>query len=329
MTRLRAWAVLIAGGLAWAWDAAHPVVGAVPQQGFVIELLIYAALFVLSDLLKPKPKLENAKPAGLGDFQFPTATEGRVVPLLWGRAVMAGPNVVWYGDLQQEAIVKHVKTSLFTSKKQIVGFKYHLGFQLAMCRGTIDGVRRAWVGETVVYDGGLATTSFDVDEPDLYGGDELGQGGVQATVEIFRGTVPQAASAYLGQFQDSGAGTLRTPGYTGTAYLVVRGLGTSGANPGGGYLGNSTSIQPWKFEIERYPGLFSGQTSGQNKVNSAVDCNPMNVIYEILTNVEWGFGFAAGDVDTGIVSTFKSASDVLISEGNGFSMILDRTMEAA
>src|SRR6185436_5887525 len=79
------------------------------EPPFWLTLLVYAALFVLSDLLKPKPELENAKPSGLGDFNFPTATEGRPVPLLFGTVKISGPNVVWYGDFVQEARTIEVK----------------------------------------------------------------------------------------------------------------------------------------------------------------------------------------------------------------------------
>ena len=71
---------------------------------FWFFLIINIATFLLTELLRPKPNIEDAKPAGLGDFQVPTATEGRVVPLIWGRVKMAGPNVVWYGDLIAEPI---------------------------------------------------------------------------------------------------------------------------------------------------------------------------------------------------------------------------------
>jgi hypothetical protein len=87
-------------------------------------VLLYGALFVLAELLRPKPNIENAKPAGLGDFQFPTATEGRPVPILWGTVRQKGPNVVWYGDFEQVPMVVEVKTGLFSKEDQITGFKY-------------------------------------------------------------------------------------------------------------------------------------------------------------------------------------------------------------
>ena len=53
-----------------------------PQQGFWFTLLLFVASLVLSELLRPKPKTEESRPAGLGDFQFPTATETRMIPIL-------------------------------------------------------------------------------------------------------------------------------------------------------------------------------------------------------------------------------------------------------
>lgn len=65
------------------------------RGGWYVALIVYVVVFVVSEFLRPKPKLEDAVPAGLGDFGFPTATEDRVVPLIWGTVQQAGPNVVW------------------------------------------------------------------------------------------------------------------------------------------------------------------------------------------------------------------------------------------
>jgi hypothetical protein len=68
--------------------------------GFWIAFLQYIAVFLISELLRPKPDIENAKPASLGDFQFPTADEGRAVPIVWGTVRLNGPNIGWFGDLR-------------------------------------------------------------------------------------------------------------------------------------------------------------------------------------------------------------------------------------
>lgn len=299
----------------------------VQQQAFIETLILFVAVVIATELLRPKPRIEDARPANLGDFQFPTATEGRVVPLVWGTVMAAGPNVVWYGALEQEAIRERVKTGLWSSTSVIRGFKYYVGVQMALCRGPDVTLHKVYVGDSLVWSGS-STTTADIDEPDLFGGNTLGTGGIQMTLDIFTGTTTQAVSDYLARYQDSGAGTNRTPRYTGTCHLVARELAPATAATGrGAYVGNSTSIRPWKFEISRFADTFSGQTAGQNKINT-VDQNPINVIYEILTNTEWGFGFPASDIDVGGGSSFVDASDTCITEGLGFSMQLDKAIEA-
>lgn len=67
-------------------------------------LVVYALALVVSYSMMPKP--ESRPPAGLGDFQVPTAEVGREIPVLFGRRKLEGPNVVWYGHLRTVAIKK-------------------------------------------------------------------------------------------------------------------------------------------------------------------------------------------------------------------------------
>lgn len=302
------------------------------KLAFIQTLIILALTVVLSELLRPKPKLENARPAALGDFQFPTATEGRVVPLVWGRVRLRGPNVVWYGDLRQTAITEKVKTGLWSSTRLIKAFRYYLGVQMALCRGPNVVLKRVWIEEDEVYDGTLSSGRFDINEPALFGGDDYGNGGLTATVDFYPGSSAQAVNSYLdstGRQRISTAATQTAPRYSGTCYVVARNYTSADATASdtGAYLGNSTTIKPWSFEVERFPALFSGQSGSENKINST-DANPINVIYELLTNTEWGFGFSSADIDVGASSTFKEASDTMIDEDNGFSMCLDSPRQA-
>jgi hypothetical protein len=326
------WLAVLAAIAALVWE--HTRVRGLhePQQAFVATLIILAITIALREWVLPKPKFENAKPAGIGDFQFPTATEGRIVPLLWGRVRVRGPNVVWYGDLDQEAVTKKVKVTLFSSTRFISYYKYNLGVQLAVCRGPGVVLKRVWIGEEVVYSGTVAGGSrFDIDETELYAVNPNNDG-VQATVDFYSGDDSQPVNTYLNdpsRQQITTAASPTAPRYAGTCYLVLREM-TSAAptvSDNGAYLGNSTSIRPWSFELERYPALFDGQAAGENKIGS-IDANPINVIYELLTNTEWGFGFATADIDVGINSSFLSAADEMITEGNGLSMMLDQSTQA-
>jgi hypothetical protein len=448
--------------------------------GFWEWLAVQVILFVAAELLRPKPKIEDAKPAALGDFDFPTATESRVIPLIWGTVKMRGPNVVWYGDFRQEAITKEIKTGLFSKEEQVIGYRYFLGVQFALCRGPVDHLRTIWINEVAVFTaGGIkdafpgvagsgykvgdfltlvggtgtparvqvlvvnssgrpltirivnggdyqslpsspaattggsgtgATVAFsssgspithvglvDVECPELFGGErtQADGGGIGGTLQFFGGTDTQLASSYLSdnalasaEISSGGTGyvadeIVEVQGGTSTRKAQVRvaivssgvvtsvqlldggeytvfptapasttsltGVGTGltlsfEPSPGfqsiGGvtptyrrtcylvpsgealYLGNSTSIAPWAFELRRIP---NGLGLGTASVNAGADANPMNVMYELLTNVEWGLKQSASSID---VSSFTSAATTLASEGNGFSMVLDRPTPA-
>lgn len=281
-----------------------------------ITLLIYAALFVLSDLLSPKPELENAKPAGIGDFQFPTATEQRKVPLLWGTVRISGPNVVWWGDLEQEPITEKVKTGLFSSETVTKGFHYHIGMQQALCEGPVDDLVRVWVDEDLVMDESAGTPvvhdgTFLIDEPELFGGEDLGNGGFVGTFKFHSGTTTQAVSSYLSAFQKFPVVTGDTPAYRGVCYTAPSSERV--------YVGNSSSIKPMKWEVRRQPNQLA-LTSNKHQVNTW-DANPAAVLYEIMTNVAWGYGISSSLIDA---ADFRTAGDTLFDEGNGFSMIVDR-----
>lgn len=58
--------------------------------------------------LRPTPTVQNATPAEITDFDVPTAEEGRAVPVIFGTVRVTGPNVLWYGDLYNQAITKKV-----------------------------------------------------------------------------------------------------------------------------------------------------------------------------------------------------------------------------
>lgn len=317
LNRLPTW-MHIAILVLFVWGATlQPVDGI--QEAIWVNLILLVAAVLLQELLRPKPDVEAGRPASLGDFGFTTATEGRVVPILWGKNLIKGANLIWYGDFSQLPIYEKIKTGLWGSQRVRAGTQYFVGLVFALCRGEAT-LKRIRVGEVDVFDGTLTGGSAtNVDLPALFGGNSYGNGGMQFTAEYFDGDETQNASSYLVQ------NSVGTTAYRGTAYVVVKGLQNDDL---GAYVGNSTQLANWQFEVERFPAIFSGQSAGENKVGSD-DCNPINVIYEILTNTEWGFGFPAADIDVGTGSSFVSAADTMITEVNGFSMVLDREMEAA
>lgn len=284
-------------------------------MGFFLTLLVLAIVFTAQQLLAEPPEFENAKPAGLGDFQFPTASQDRVKPLIFGTVRQKGPNVTWYGDLEQRAITERIKVSLIKKETVVRGFQYDVGIKFSICRGnTTTGVelRRVWVGEEEVFNGSiLGEGFFDIDLPEFFGGNELGNGGLIGRVSWRPGTEAQTVNTYL----DS-TGELKVPITTGT---TPRDIGTAFATFEKGYIGNSAqNIRPWSFEVRE---IVNGLGLALADVNSGNDASIPNVIYEGLTNQEWGRKFAPSDIDT---VNFAAAAATLRAEGNGFSYMLDR-----
>ncbi len=281
-------------------------------------LLNYLITFLITELLRPKPNIENAKPAGLGDFNVPTATEGRVVPIIWGKVKLAGPNIVWYGDLTNTAITRRVKTGLFSKKTQTTGYTYFIGLQFALCRGPMDGpddaIHAIRVDDSFAFQGGPLNPSdtgapLSINNPEFFGGSDAGGGGgLIGNMQFYAGTETQDANAYLNGFQLP-AGVA----YRGTVYIVWI----------HGNIGTAPSLRPFAFEVSRYPdGLnLRGLQPGDEIVG--LGANPMNVVFEVLNNDEWGLAIASTSIN---LANLRSIAAVLATEGQGFAWIWDRVL---
>lgn len=262
---------------------------------FWFTLLLWTATFVASQLLTPDPDIENARPATLDDFNFPTATEGRVLPLVWGTDKIKGPNVIWYGDLDIVPIEEKVKVSMFNSKTFIKGFRYYVSFQMGFCYGPA-ALRKIWVGDELVWSGNK-TTDGDISIDSKF---------AKGTFTFYTGTTTQGRDSYL-QTQQSPC-----PAYRGMCYGIAKNM----------YVGESTSIKPWAVEITRIPNGLG--LAGGGAVNT-YDANLMNVAHEIQTNDDWGYGYPSADLDE---TTLTTHANILATEGNGFSLVLANPQQA-
>lgn len=68
--------------------------------GMVVAAIVGAVAAVL---MTPNVKNEGAKPVGLDDFNVPTNSNGRVIPIVFGTVELKG-NCLWYGDLRSSEI---------------------------------------------------------------------------------------------------------------------------------------------------------------------------------------------------------------------------------
>jgi hypothetical protein len=267
-------------------------------------LALFAASFFLSALLTPKPQIEDARAGKLGDLKFPRVDEGAPVPMIFGRVRMRAPNVIWYGNFKSSAQKEKVKTGLFSSKKVVTGYKYFVGFDLALALGENTRLHKIWVEKKTLWNSGggsgLGTTTLYINKPGIFGGSKKG-GGMQGWAEYYAGDVPQSPSSHLESYLGEDV-----PGYPGVAHIYFRQL----------YVGTSPSIRPLSFEISRYPDNLS---LGAGVIDVGQDINPMAIIYDLITD-PWG----GVNVDPSVIDTtsFTAIAATLATEGNGMSMMI-------
>lgn len=296
------------------------------------SIIVFIVGFVLTQLLAPDPAGEDARPGE--NVKFPTNSEGRVIPKLWGTAPIT-PNINWSGNFDASPIRKSVKKNLWSSTSFITGYEYRSGIQLGCCRGPAEYLGLIFgeelIDETIV---SSETGAISIDKPDILGGPSPGNGGIQFDIEFYSGTDSQPASPYLEIFQ---AGPTNTqPRYVGDCYLVLRRLGQAfeplidpnASQTGqqkvvnvtaGAYLGNVVNIKIIKPVLRFLPAEFPGQTIGHNKIGD-FDCNPVTLMYEVLVRDESGYQRPAAEVDT---VNWNAASQVMVDEGLGMTLLLD------
>ena len=194
---------------------------------FIFLLLIFVAMTVISILMRPKSTM-NA--SSLGDFQFPTATEGRAIPVAFGTVKIGGGNTVWWGDLKLQPIKQ--SSGLFSSTT--VGYKYELGIQYCLCQGEVDELVSIECDSKVLTyssDTGSDPRNVFVNDGDIFGGTPTGQGGLRGMISFYRGTQTQGSDSYLSQHQSSTVaqetGVLPTFSGTGNGGLAFLSAGSA------------------------------------------------------------------------------------------------------
>lgn len=280
---------------------------------------LFVGGFILASLLGAKMKVDNAKAATLDQFNFPRAKEGDPVPRFYGTVKLNSPNAISLNGFKATAITKKVKTGLFSSKKVTTGYRYKVTVDLAWALGPGVVFRQMWFGENKVWSGCLYTGAcFNlelIDWPDMYGGSEDGnRGGISGYVGFYCGefnTTDQPRDSYLVTTLDA-----NVPAYIGVAHTVFRDF----------WWGNSPSIDAVSVEAAYFVNNLIPSVDGcKHYMDNALDANPVEVLYDILT-YEWGnLGFSSARVDT---ANWRAAGETVFAEQNGISIIYSSPAEA-
>lgn len=275
-------------------------------QGGWTAFIYFIVTLVLSIALSPKPP--KPKAAALEDFDIPVAEEDRPIPVVFGTVRITGANVTWFGDLRTTKIKKSGLTGSTT-----IGYKYYLGMHMALGHGPFDAVTKIEVGDKEAWTGNLtANGTATINKPDLFGGKSR-EGGIVGSAQVEFGASDQSVNAYLAAQQGT-----PTPAYRGVTCIVW----SDGAGQGG-YIGNTPYVKPWAVTVRR---ILSGWTNDSAWYPAAATIgtamNPAHIIYQALTDIEWGMGSPTGSIDE---TSFIDAADTLFAEGFGLNLLWNQS----
>lgn len=273
-----------------------------------VQVIIAIVMIIVGELLKPKPK-SNARPAGLGDFQFPTAEAGRVFPIIAGTVKMLGPNTVASGGFRSEESYKRVRSSMFATAKQSYGFRYYITFQQVWSGGPIDAFVGMQVDDKFLK---LNVTEedhrfiIDINDKAFYG-DEMTSGGFAGKIYLYKGTAQQPADPALLAILP---GQTEVSAYRYVAYAMYVDF----------YVGMSATPPPYVPIFSRWPNSLALE-GGKHIINETAS-NPICFVYDLMTNPIREGAIAPGRIDR---DAFLAAARTVFDEKIGVNIILDQS----
>lgn len=187
------------------------------------------------------------------------------------------------------------------SSKPTIGYRHYFGLYMGESLPN-DYLAAIDVGGEVAFEGEFSGSgTININKPMLFGGDKK-EGGIVGTLTIRQGEATQMPDPYLQS---------QVPG----PWPAGRGLCTTIYNGQVGAM--NPYIKLWK---KRWGAFFAGWTTpvwqptllkiGRGK-------NPMHILYQCFTDLEWGIGFSTTQIDE---ASFLAAAQTLHSES--FSLCL-------
>lgn len=195
---------------------------------------------------------------------------------------------------------------------------YYMSVHYGICHGPVDALHtimvkeddEAWPGEKKPRDPKTVESTFPIDMPELFGGDKK-EGGLVGLVAWLPGTDNQILPDVLAGKLAPGKTGLQVPGYRGIASVFFYAL-----NRGFMWGQNNPYFPSAAFRVTRLPrGL--NQFASIQVGDGYPDANPVNIIYECLTNGVWGLGMPTSQID---VASFITASETIFNENFGVSL---------
>lgn len=187
----------------------------------------------------------------------------------------------------------------------VVGYWYGAKFHFCVCYGPVDEFQELRVDDRIAWEGSsVANETLVIAKQNLFGGQSR-EGGLSGSLYVKMGASDQTSSDF--------GGSAPKPAYRGVMSLVWQGL----------YAAMNPYMKPWAFKVKRITQGWKNDEcwypeKAEITISSIDHMNPAHIIYECLTNNEWGMGYPASQIDD---TQFREAADALYTEGFGISLM--------
>lgn len=197
--------------------------------------------------------------------------------------------------------------------------EYRMSVHMGICMGpaTLTGIV---LGDKLAWNGEVSTSqTIVINKPGLFGGQKK-EGGAVGDVYFLHGALPSEDTSLpenlakrLGLTSDT------APAFKGFASLFF--VGDTDAATGGFLWHNNNPYLPdVHARARRIPSVFTaadGHISNYATIGTN-QANPAHMIYECLTNTDWGMGASPNIIDT---NSFRDCAKTFFDEGFGLSMM--------
>lgn len=320
-----------------------------------VTALLTVAATAASILLRPKAKRPTP-----GEVQFPRADADAAIPVLFGR-YRVGLNVIQHAGVRTGRITNPIKILGVRIDKDTIGHFYYLRFNAVLCHGgvsklydvivdgnksiaalgpqvtgidvdddwnivfeTVDPVTPALPASFALW--GQSSQTFQIEAANLLGGRNE-RGGIAGPVTIYGGRTRShqpdgvLSSETMLPDPDTAVPEAAHPPYPTLCHVVFGAM--SGDDVLDVYMGTQPTPPSIEFDIQRVPPNWIGEFTLTDTIND--DISPPRVLYEILTNTDWGLGLAPSLID---LTSFDLAGETCHNEELGVSFLLTETQPA-
>lgn len=285
---------------------------------FVVQLIVSMAVtYLAGKIFKEDPEAKAPDKQYFNPEQLPTINEGDVIPVVFGTQKLARPNIIYYGGFT-------------TDGAGAAGYYYYLTLDLAFCHGPVDVLQKVYWGDfpvTTGYGTSFAVSGSNVTISGSYTlpltrGSETSRGFCLWSTDLFGGSKREGGTGGGGDLIWGDPSASLTPTYPGVEDPIPSHYGIFRLILPSWYLGTQPQPKSVAVEVSRYPKLL---TSSDYYSNINDDANPIECIYEILTNTTWGLSMPTSSVDS---ANWTTAAQTVKSDGLGCSFALTSQDEA-